>query len=108
MRLSAHSGLWLGERFFAAFLLFALWPAVTILTLFILATADKPVFVTDEWIKDGRQLHTHRFRTTGPGQPVFRSVGRFIRQYSLDEIPSLWDVACGEIRLRDSLLFRRH
>ena len=74
MRLSAQSGLWLAERFLAALALFYLWPAVAILTLFILATADKPAFVTDEWTKDGRILRAHRFRTTGPGQPVFRSV----------------------------------
>jgi lipopolysaccharide/colanic/teichoic acid biosynthesis glycosyltransferase len=108
MRLLAQSGLWLGERFLAALVLFYLLPAVAILTLFILATADKPVFVTDEWTKDGRILCAHRFRTTGPGQPVFRSVGRFIRRYSLDEIPSLWNIACGEIRLRDSFLFKGH
>jgi lipopolysaccharide/colanic/teichoic acid biosynthesis glycosyltransferase len=108
MRLSAQSGLWLVERFFAAFVLFYLWPAVAFLTLFILATAEKPVFVTDEWTKGGRRLRAHRFRTTGPGQPVFRSVRRVLRQRSFDEIPSLWNVACGEVRLRDISLFKRH
>jgi len=80
---------------------------IIFLALFILATADKPVFVTDEWIKDGRWLRAHRFRTTGPGEPVFRSVGRYLRQSSLDHIPSLWNVARGEIRLGDILRFRR-
>jgi lipopolysaccharide/colanic/teichoic acid biosynthesis glycosyltransferase len=108
MRLSAQSGIWLAERLVAALLLFCLCPTIIFLALFILATADKPVFVTDEWIKDGRRLRARRFRTTGPGQPVFRSVGRVIRQLSFDDMPSFWNVACGEIRLRDILLFKRH
>jgi lipopolysaccharide/colanic/teichoic acid biosynthesis glycosyltransferase len=108
MRLSAQSGLWLVDRFFAAFVLFLACPTLVFLTLFILATADKPVFVADEWMKDGRRIRTYRFRTTGSGQPVFRFLGRVIRQHSLDEIPSLWNVACGEARLKDiSRSFRR-
>src|SRR5262245_59313333 len=101
MRLSAQSGLWLAERFFAVFVLFLVCPTIIFIALFILATADKPVFVVDEWMKDGRRIRTHRFRTTGPGQPVFRTVGRFIRQYSFGEIPSFWNVACGDVRLKD-------
>jgi lipopolysaccharide/colanic/teichoic acid biosynthesis glycosyltransferase len=107
MRLSAQSGLWLAERFFAAFLLFWLWPAVAILALFIRSSAGKPVFVSDERVGDGQRLRAHRFRTTGPGQPVFLSVGRYMRHYSLDAIPLLWNVVCSEVRLRDIPPFRR-
>src|SRR5580765_1631603 len=101
MRLSAQSGLWMIERFFAAFFIFFCLPMVAFLALIIHATAGRPVFVTDEWVKDGRRLRAHRFRTVGPGEPVFRSVGGYIRQASWDIIPSLWNVVCGEIRLRD-------
>jgi len=107
MRLSAQSGLWVVERLFAAFLAFLYLPMVALLALFVHLTAGKPVFVTDEWDQDGRRLRAHRFRTTGPGQPVFRGVGRYIRRYSLDIIPSLWNVLCGELRLRDILQFGR-
>ena len=107
MRLSAQSGFWLAERFFAGFLLFAVAPLFVFLALLIVATADKPIFVTDEWIRDGRQLRAHRFRTTGPGEPIFRTIGRVVRRASWDDIPSLWNVACGELRLRDILRFKR-
>jgi lipopolysaccharide/colanic/teichoic acid biosynthesis glycosyltransferase len=106
-RLSAGWGLGVAERFFAAFFMFFCLPMVAFLALIIHATAGKPVFVTGECVKDGRRLRAHRFRTTGPGQLVFRSVGRYIRHYSLDVIPSLWNVVCGEIRLRDISQFRR-
>lgn len=109
MRLSIKSVLWLVERFFAAFTLFCLWPAVAFLSLFIRLTGGKPVLVTDEWLsQDGRPLRAYRFRTTGPGQSAFRFVGRIIRQRSMDEIPALWNIACGEVRLKDLLVFIYH
>jgi len=108
MRLSAESGLRLAERFFAAFVLFMMWPALAFLTILIRSTAGQPVFITDEWTSgDGRLLRACRFRSTGPGQPIFRFVGRIIRQHGFDDIPSLWNVACGEARLRDIALFSR-
>jgi lipopolysaccharide/colanic/teichoic acid biosynthesis glycosyltransferase len=96
------------ERFLAAFLLFSCLPMLGLLAVFVHSTAGTPVFVTDEWIKEGRRLRAHRFRTTGPGEPVFRSVGRVVRQLGWDDLPSFWNVACGEIRLRDILQSRRH
>jgi lipopolysaccharide/colanic/teichoic acid biosynthesis glycosyltransferase len=108
MGLSAQSRLWLAERFFAAFLLFLIAPLIIFLALSILATGDKPVFVTDEWINGGRRLRAHRFRTTGPGEPAFHIVRRVIRLASWEDIPALWNVACGEVRLRDIWpIFRR-
>jgi lipopolysaccharide/colanic/teichoic acid biosynthesis glycosyltransferase len=107
MRLSAKSGLILAERFLAAFMLFTVWGAVAFIALFIRITGGKPIIVTDEWVtKEGTPARAYRFRTTGPGLPIFRFVGRVIRQYSLDEILSLWNVACGEVRLGELSLFK--
>jgi lipopolysaccharide/colanic/teichoic acid biosynthesis glycosyltransferase len=107
MRLSAKSGLILAERSLAAFMLFAVWGAIACIALFIRITGGKPVVVADEWVtKEGTPARAYRFRTTGPGLPIFRSVGRMIRQYSLDEILSLWNVACGEVRLKELSPFK--
>jgi lipopolysaccharide/colanic/teichoic acid biosynthesis glycosyltransferase len=92
----------LGERFLAAFLLFFLWGGLATIAIFIKATSGSPILVVDEWVtKSGSAVRGHRFRTTGPGLPVFRAAGRLFRAYALDELPSLWNVACGEVRLRD-------
>jgi lipopolysaccharide/colanic/teichoic acid biosynthesis glycosyltransferase len=107
MRLSAQPRLWLAERFFVALLMFSCLPMLGLLAVFVHSTAGKPVFVTDEWVKDGRRLRAHRFRTAGRGEPVFRRVGRVIRRLGWDGLRSFWNVMCGEIRLRDILQFRR-
>jgi len=102
-----QSGLLLCERFLAAFALFLLWGALATIAIFIRITAGKPVLVADEWVsKSGAVVRAHRFRTTGPGLPVFRAAGRLFREYALDELPSLWNVACGEVRLKDLNLGR--
>jgi lipopolysaccharide/colanic/teichoic acid biosynthesis glycosyltransferase len=104
---SLQSALLLSERFLAAFAVFFLWRALATIAIFIRITAGKPILVVDEWVnKGGAAVRAHRFRTTGPGLPVFRAAGRLIRDYALDELPSLWNVACGELRLRDLNLMR--
>jgi lipopolysaccharide/colanic/teichoic acid biosynthesis glycosyltransferase len=107
MYLSTKSGLILAERFLAALMLFAFWGAVASIALFIWITGGKPIILTDEWVaKEGTPARAYRFRTAGPGLPIFRFVGRVLRQYSLDEIPSLWNVACGEVRLGELSPFK--
>ena len=88
-------------------MLVAMWGGVAFLALFIRITSGTPIVVTDEWVtKEGERARAYRFRTTGPGLPVFRAVGRVIRQHSFDEILSLWNVACGEVRLHELSFFK--
>jgi lipopolysaccharide/colanic/teichoic acid biosynthesis glycosyltransferase len=92
----------LGERFLAALILLALGPLLAAIAIFVHSTAGRPVVVVDTWVTErGKAVRTHRFRTTGQGLPLFRAIGRLLREYSVDELPSLWSVACGEVRLGD-------
>jgi lipopolysaccharide/colanic/teichoic acid biosynthesis glycosyltransferase len=101
------SALLLCERFLAAFALFFSWGALAAIAIFIRLTGGRPILVVDEWIsRNGAAVRAHRFRTTGPGLPVFRAAGRLFRDFALDELPSLWNAACGEVRLRDLNLMR--
>jgi len=97
----------LGERFVSAIMLVLVWGALATMAIFIHITAGRPILVVDEWIaRSGTPVRAHRFRTTGPGLPWFRAAGRLFREYALDELPSLWNVACGKVRLRDLNLLK--
>ena len=88
------------EQLIALVMLFALLPALLLLALFIQTNSDGPVIVSEELIAEGGRLaRSYRFRTTGRGTAAFRAVGQFLRDYSIDDLPSLWSVACGGIRL---------
>ena len=48
-------------------------------------------------VKDARQK-AHPFETFS-ADPRITRVGRFLRRWSLDELPQLWNVLCGEMSL---------
>src|SRR3954469_19598498 len=60
------------ERVVAFVFLTALFPTLLFIGLLIGVTAGSPVVVTDSVATtDGALAQSHRFRTTGPGTPVF-------------------------------------
>lgn len=109
----------------SALLLVAFAPLIVVITVLLKVTESGPVFF--EWNivgAGGRPVRSYKFRTMveaaetmeadlrQQGQNEMKSVyfkarndprvtgiGRFLRRFSLDEIPSLWSVLMGDLSL---------
>jgi lipopolysaccharide/colanic/teichoic acid biosynthesis glycosyltransferase len=90
------------ERFVGLLVMVMTLPTLLVLALILRANSDAPVLLTDQFVaKGGRPVQIYRFRTTGRGTPAFRRFGRWLRRFSLDQIPGFLSVALGQCGLMD-------
>jgi len=101
------------DRVASALLLFLLLPVLLLVALLIKLTSRGPVIYNQERMGlDGRKFTIHKFRTmiseaeqrTGPvmckpDDERITGIGRFLRKYSIDEFPQLFNVLKGEMSL---------
>lgn len=94
-------------------LLLVMAPFLLLVALAVKLSSRGPVFYHQERVgMDGRGFIIHKFRTmvsdaedaTGPvmcaqGDPRITRLGRFLRTYSIDELPQLYNVLRGEMSL---------
>ena len=96
------------DRLIALILLMLFAPTLAVVAGLISAWSPGEIILKDEIaMGKGRLIHGYRFRTTGKGSKRFPALGRFLRGYGLDEMPSLWAVVKGEMRLNEFMVVAR-
>ena len=92
------------ERLVGLLVVIVFLPTLLLLALFLRTNSDEPVLLTDLFFgRAGRPVRSYRFRTTGRGTSAFSVVGRFLRMYSMDELPGFLGVVRGQCGLLDIL-----
>ncbi len=90
--------------------LVALSPVLAGIALAILVETGQPIFFRQQrvglkgapfWLLKFRSMRVSKggSQITGAHDDRITPVGRFIRRYKLDELPQLWNVLTGEMRL---------
>jgi Undecaprenyl-phosphate glucose phosphotransferase len=93
--------------------LILLSPLMLVIAIGVKLDSAGPVFYTQERVGvNGRRFRMYKFRTmradaeadgeagwTRPGDPRRTGSGAWLRRLSLDELPQLWNVVCGQMSL---------
>lgn len=96
----------------SAFFILLTLPLMIVIALLVKLTSRGPILFSQERVGlDGRVFHIHKFRTmyvnaevTGArfavkGDPRVTPLGKFLRRFSIDELPQLWNVLRGNMSL---------
>ncbi len=88
------------------------FPVFVLIALLVKLAGEGPAFFSQERVGYlGKTFHVHKFRTmvkdalkrggyeTSEQDPRITPLGRFLRRWSLDELPQLWNVFKGEMSL---------
>lgn len=98
------------DRVIALIALILLSPVMAAVALLVRIKLGSPVIFKQERAgKDGKPFFMYKFRSMSdekdgegnllPDEQRLGSFGKLLRSTSLDELPSLWNVVCGEISL---------
>jgi hypothetical protein len=104
-----HSRGWVRDRLkrtvdvsFSVAVLFLQAPFLLAVALLIKLESPGPIFSRRLRIGlNGRQFYYYKFRTltTADGRPRVTTIGRFLRKFSCDEVPSILNVLRGEMSI---------
>ncbi|MFQ5583234.1 MAG: sugar transferase, partial [Calditrichia bacterium] len=95
---------------FAMIGLFLFFPLMMLISLLVFVTSPGPIFYGSKRVgKGGRVFKMIKFRTMVPNadkigalvtagnDPRITTVGRYLRKFTWDELPSLWNVLKGDM-----------